>query len=229
MEAPILILVLAAAAGVAAAAALLMGDPLRLRALMLAALALAGAALALAAPPGPPLAAGLAALALTALGALAGALLAAWERSPLSVPRSTRHVLLSLGRVEPRLFRALMSAGALRTAEIPLRLTRQGHAPEHLWFLVSGTARIEKNGDRAELRGPVFLGEISWLTGGAATATVVLEPDSEFVEWDHRDLRRVCDRTPRLRMVLESLIACDLAHKVARGRPPEELAQARSA
>lgn len=217
-------LALIAAPGLLAAVALLLRGELRLRLALLAAFALAAAALLAHAPPGPELRAGLAALLMAALGAVAGFALRRWERMPVSVPRDDRHVLLALGKVEPRLFRDLMEVGELRTAEIPLRLTVAGRSPEHLWFVISGELRLEKGGETTHLEGPLFVGEISWLTHAPSTATVIAQPGAEFVEWDRRELRRAARRNPRLRTALEALVARDLARKVAHGRLPAEFA-----
>ncbi len=130
---------------------------------------------------------------------------------------------MALGKVEPRLFRDLMEVADLRTAEIPLRLTVAGRSPEHLWFLIDGELRLEKEGEVRHLEGPMFIGEISWLTHAPSTATVVVQPGAEFVEWDRRELRRAARRNPRLRTGLEALVARDVARKLAHGRLPAEV------
>lgn len=151
------------------------------------------------------------------------------SRARFSVPADQRDLLDALRPLEPGLFRRLMRAGGLVVADAPLALTEEGRAPDALWFVPEGVVRIGKFGEWSEVQGPCFIGEIAWLQGVPATATVELPPGGVVVRWPREALARATRRSPRLATALEALIAQDMARKVAAGRPRVAPAAARGA
>lgn len=146
-----------------------------------------------------------------------GALLA--SRRPSIVPERQRGLREAMGGMEPGLFTRLMRLGDELRAGGPVEMTRQGERPDALWFLVSGRARLDKNGQSDVLEGPCFVGEIGWLTSSAATADVTALPGASMVRWDRVVLLRTTRRSVRLENALNAAIAADMARKVAIGRP----------
>ncbi len=165
----------------------------------------------------------LAAMGLVALGALIGLARGAWSGSQVSIRARNRPLRRSLGPIAPDAFRSLMRLAERRTLAAPQRLTREGWAPEHLWYLAEGALRVERNGQAVEVDGPFFVGEVSFVTGAVAPATITALPGAELLEWDGKALRRAFRADPTLRPALESVLARDLARKISAVRPAPEL------
>ena len=68
-----------------------------------------------------------------------------------------------------------------------------------------------------------FIGEVSFMLGGMATATVTIEKGGVYYEWRKDKLRKVLENQPRLSQAFEALIGRDMAKKVASGYRAEEL------
>ncbi len=156
------------------------------------------------------------------IASLQGIVRLIWSRQPLAVPKGTEHIFARIGNIEPGLFRSLMSVGKLRKTETSMILTTESTEPETLWFVVSGEIVLERKGHPSvTLRDAGFVGEIAWVSGGGASATVILKPGAEVVEWPHADLLKATKRSQRLELALEALIAQNLAQKLAFSAPLE--------
>ncbi|MDF2233454.1 cyclic nucleotide-binding domain-containing protein [Albimonas sp. CAU 1670] len=217
---------LAAGAGALAALALILRDPLRLRLLILLAAACGVAsAVMLEGRVDPRRALELATLGLglAALGAVLGLARAAWSASAVSVRARNRPLRRAFGPIPPAAFRALMRLAERRTLTQPQRLTREGWAPEQLWYLVEGVLRVEQDGRATEVEGPFFVGEVSFVTGATAPATITALPGADLLEWDGKALRRAFRADPSLRPAVEAILGRDLARKVSAARPAAEL------
>jgi hypothetical protein len=113
-------------------------------------------------------------------------------------------------------FRKLMKVGTwVRSAE-PVLLTREGHMPEELYYVLEGSLSIQKSGREIKVQPAAFIGELAYLREMPATATVRLLPPGLFVSWKHAELNRVLAHDEALRLAMAMLINNDLAEKVAR-------------
>lgn len=84
-------------------------------------------------------------------------------------------------------------------------LTRQGERGREFMVIVSGAAKVEKDGELVNELGPSdFLGEIALLSDVPRTATVTTTADTTVLVLTDRAFKRVADRIPA---VHESLIA----------------------
>jgi CRP-like cAMP-binding protein len=88
--------------------------------------------------------------------------------------------------------------------------------PDALFFVLDGTIVISKGERRFTVGSGVFIGEIAWLLGTAATATVEVSPGARYVEWDAAHLRTLLTRSPDLRIAFESMLNRDLAGKLGK-------------
>ena len=157
---------------------------------------------------------------LIGMASLQGVIRLTWSRMPLAIPKDMEHIYSRIGNIEPGLFRALMKIGTVTKTKTPKILTREDLRPNALWFVVSGELILERDkSPAANLREGGFVGEIAWLRGGGASATVTLKTGAEVIEWRHVDLRRAARRSQRLELALDALIAQDLARKLAASTP----------
>jgi CRP-like cAMP-binding protein len=97
------------------------------------------------------------------------------------------------------------------------RLTRNGTQPEALYFLLSGTARVSRDGEPVvDLEAGQFVAEMSLITGRPANADVWIAGEAELVSWPVTDLRGIQERQPVLWGRLQSVIGHDLVEKIRR-------------
>ncbi|MGG7566268.1 cyclic nucleotide-binding domain-containing protein [Rhodovulum sp. DZ06] len=143
------------------------------------------------------------------------------SRLALGMREDERAMLSVLGPVEPGLLRRLVRMGETMETREEITLTRQGERPERLWWIIEGRAGVEKDGKRFTIDPQVFVGEVSWMLGGPATATVTLPPGARCVSWDRSALRRRLGRRPRLEEAMHAMIGMDMARKVARSHQAE--------
>lgn len=83
----------------------------------------------------------------------------------------------------------------------------QGERGAEMFVLVSGAARVERDGQSLGEREPgTVLGEIALIDGGPRTATVTLTTDSRLLVLARREFHAMLDEFPDVRMqVLETV------------------------
>ena len=87
------------------------------------------------------------------------------------------------------------------------RILSQGDRGAEMFVLVSGAARVERDGDVLADAGPgTVLGEIALLDGGPRTATVTLAEPSRMLVLARREFGALMDEFPEVRLqVLETV------------------------
>ncbi|MGI9350552.1 MAG: cyclic nucleotide-binding domain-containing protein [Rhizobiaceae bacterium] len=122
-----------------------------------------------------------------------------------------------LAGIERAHARKLVKLGAWTEVQEDVTLITQDTCPGHLKFLVSGEARVERNG---RVIGSVtagdFLGEMSYLTGKMATASVMTSQPTRYLAFDRKVLRDHLARNPEVRHALESSFNRNLVDKLAK-------------
>jgi CRP/FNR family transcriptional regulator, cyclic AMP receptor protein len=83
----------------------------------------------------------------------------------------------------------------------------QGDRGAEMFIVVSGSARIERDGESLGERGAgEVLGEIALLDGGPRTATVTLTEDSRLLVLARREFQSMLDEFPDVRLhILETV------------------------
>ena len=88
------------------------------------------------------------------------------------------------------------------------RIMSQGERGAEMFVLVSGTARIERDGESLGDRGPgEVLGEIALLDGGPRTATVTLTEPSRLLVLARREFQTLLDEFPEVRLQILETVA----------------------
>jgi CRP-like cAMP-binding protein len=89
--------------------------------------------------------------------------------------------------------------------------------PASLFYLVNGSARVERAGRPIGMVGPGdFLGEMSYLTGSAATATVTSVTPLRYLAFERTNLRAFLERNDDVRHALESGFNRNLIDKLVK-------------
>ncbi|MFZ1814674.1 MAG: cyclic nucleotide-binding domain-containing protein [Rhizobiaceae bacterium] len=94
-------------------------------------------------------------------------------------------------------------------------LINEDTVPDGLFFLVNGSARIERKKRKVGMVGPGdFLGEMSYLTGKDATATVTSVTPIRFLTFDREALRSHLARNIEVRQAIEAGFNRNLVEKL---------------
>lgn len=96
------------------------------------------------------------------------------------------------------------------------QLTREGAYGHEFFVIVSGRARVDRDGRRLADLGPGdFLGEIALIDGQPRSATVTVEEPSRLLVLGHREFNSLLDSRQQVRLrVLEAL-----AGRIRRSEP----------
>ena len=121
-----------------------------------------------------------------------------------------------LPSIEPSEFRKLLRAGKWVTAASDTVLTREGERPDHVYFVLDGAVDVDKSGRKIPVKTGVFVGELAFLSGRPATATVTVAPKSLYYSWPREALQMARDKDQQLAGALGSILNADLADKLAR-------------
>lgn len=146
-----------------------------------------------------------------------------YSRLPIGIPADQWPIFKALEGLEPGEFRQLMGLGAMKFAEDNVVLTTENVDCECLYFAISGDLNGDKGGRRFKMYAGEFIGEVSFMLGGMATASVTIERGGVYYEWPKEKLRKVLENQPRLAQAFEALIGRDMAKKVASGYREEAL------
>jgi hypothetical protein len=120
--------------------------------------------------------------------------------------------LQGLGKFEAR---RLLDLGSWIDAPEGTRLTRQGELVENLVYLTEGTVAVMVGGRRVATCAPgSFVGEMSLVGGGPASADTVVETSARYWAVPMATVIKLRDQNSRLVAALEVAIAHDLKSKV---------------
>jgi CRP-like cAMP-binding protein len=113
--------------------------------------------------------------------------------------------------------RRLMKLGAWTQVGEGFLMIREETEPSHLIFVVKGTAIVERRGKRVGIAGAGdFLGEMSYLSGKNATATVISETPMRYLAFDRVALRRHLARNIEIRHAIEAGFNRNLVEKLVK-------------
>jgi len=119
--------------------------------------------------------------------------------------------------LSPGQFRKLLKIGRAETAASHLGITLEGKELEELFFVLDRNITIEKKGSRAAIPSDTFIGEIAFLLGEPASATVTLEPGTPYFVWNKKQLKALMLAKPDLGNSLSLAMNKKMAQKIAVG------------
>lgn len=149
------------------------------------------------------------------------------ERASLTLPEKDAPMLRqSFAGLDDAQIARLLKAADWRDAQPGETLTKQDNAVDSLFFLCSGRASVEVNGSfETYLEKGSFIGEIAYLTGNLATATVVIDEPSRVLAFSKLRMAKVTDRDSRIAGIIYELLGRDLAQKMRRSNTRRVLLQ----
>ena len=118
-------------------------------------------------------------------------------------------------------FMKLMRVAEWRSVEIGHQFAEQGKVIDGLNLLFNGEVIIERNGEElGHGRDGSMIGEMSFIQGGAATATVLSTRACRYVHWPKEQLTSLLNRNPSMDIAMKHVFSLDLTRNLA-GPEPE--------
>ena len=121
----------------------------------------------------------------------------------------------SFPTLHPGQFRRMMRNADWVTAPEDTILTQEGKRPDHLFLVSKGAVLLQRGRKSIEIGPGNFVGEISFLIDGPASATVTAPKGTEYVRWERSSLVAIMDKSPRLSNALSAMFNKDIAGKLA--------------
>jgi CRP-like cAMP-binding protein len=137
------------------------------------------------------------------------------ERSTFGMSEEMLTLYRSFPNFNPGQFRKMMKCATINLAKTETVLIDQNVMPTHLFLTVTDGFMLQRDTLNAELGPGNFLGEISFLLGGPATATVTAKPGSSYVAWDLGKLHYMMEKSPTMSNAISVLLNRDVARKLA--------------
>ncbi|MDP6367494.1 MAG: cyclic nucleotide-binding domain-containing protein [Nitrospinota bacterium] len=115
-------------------------------------------------------------------------------------------------------FLKLMRMGEWGTAKPGVEVATQGEALHDLKLIYNGEVVVEQDGNEVvHSRDGTLVGEMSFIQGGNATATVRALRPTRYVSWPKEELRKLLKRNPTMDLAMQTVFSVDLMHKLTGG------------
>tara|TARA_Y100000739_G_scaffold228090_1_gene239032 strand:- start:901 stop:1584 length:684 start_codon:yes stop_codon:yes gene_type:complete len=112
-------------------------------------------------------------------------------------------------------FMKLMRIAEWRDAEKGEKFATQGKPVDGLLLLFSGEVSIERDGSEIGTASDgALIGEMSFIQGGDASATVTTNVKSRYVFWPEEALRGLLRRNPNIDIAINHVFGLDLTRKL---------------
>lgn len=143
------------------------------------------------------------------------------ERSTVGMSAKMIDLYGAFPTLNPGQFRRIMKSADLVLADEDTYICREGERLDHLFLVASGHVRFQRDGVEGHIGKGNFVGEISYLIDGPATADVIVPRGAEYVQWDKANLAKQTQKSPALSNALSALFNRDIAAKLASSRPTQ--------
>lgn len=141
------------------------------------------------------------------------------ERSTFGMSARDKQIYKAFQTLTPGQFKRVINLADHHLAETQTQVLTEGIASDRLFFLETDGFILEKQGVRYPAKGPGFIGEIVFLQGGVASASVFVPQGARYVSWSVDDLKRLMKRRQPISNALVARFSADLAVKLAQSVP----------
>jgi hypothetical protein len=118
----------------------------------------------------------------------------------------------SLSKLE---FRKILRAGEWHSVAPGFAFTHEGQPVGYLYYLLKGDVEAHlRDGTVTPRADGSVIGEVSFRTGGAATASVIARSPCLTMRWPQPGLKALCGRNDAIRHAVNELVSSQLAHKL---------------
>lgn len=143
------------------------------------------------------------------------------ERSTLRMSQEDRGLFTHFPTLSPGQFRRVLKTATRYKVSKPTELLGEGQDVEQLYLIFADQYEVTKQGQTYVARGPAFVGEIAFLTGGRSSASVTVPEGTRVVAFDSAALKKVMARKAAIHNGMVALFGEDMAAKVAASVPIE--------
>lgn len=117
-------------------------------------------------------------------------------------------------------FMKLMRIGQWLQAKPGQVMASENQPIESVMLIYNGIVGVEKDGQEvAKLKDGNFIGELTYITGGAATATVKALQPTRYIAWPKDAMRQLLNRNPSMRFAMQAVLSTDLSKKLMHRAP----------
>ena len=114
-------------------------------------------------------------------------------------------------------FKKLIEAASWKTSEKGETLIFEGQVNGDLMLITEGKCEVRlPQGAVAELSNGDFIGEMSFLSGKASSATVSAAQKVDYIIWDRAKLNKLFTKSPTLQTSIKSAMSNQLTDKIVR-------------
>lgn len=140
------------------------------------------------------------------------------ERYLISLTHEETILYHSLGSFTPGQFRKIMKIAKWQSRISPSIVTYEDQSCDRLFYVLEGEVTIIKQGESFSRNGNMFIGEVGFMLGIPASATVTISANTNYVEWRTEDLTKLFSKSQNIENAFKALFNFDLAKKVAVSR-----------
>jgi hypothetical protein len=117
-------------------------------------------------------------------------------------------------------FMKLMRIGKWLEAKQGEVLAAEKQSLDAVMLIYNGLVGVETNGTEvARLKDGNFIGEVSFITGGEASATVRALTPTRYIAWPKEAISHLLNRNPNMRFAMQSMLSTDLSKKLMHRAP----------
>src|SRR6476646_7406355 len=123
-----------------------------------------------------------------------------WERTGIRFTEAEKELHETLfKKFAPFEFMKLMRIAEWRQVALGEIVTTEGQQLDEVMLIYNGLLAVEVKGEKkAELQDGHFIGEVSFISGGAATATVRAIEPTRYIAWPRKEIDRLLARNPSM-------------------------------
>ena len=117
-------------------------------------------------------------------------------------------------------FMKLMRIGKWLEAKQGETLATEKQPINAVMLIYNGLVGVETGGKEvAKLKDGNFIGEVSFITGGEATATVRALMPTRYISWPKEAISQLLNRNPSMRFAMQAMLSTDLSKKLMHRAP----------
>ncbi len=138
------------------------------------------------------------------------------ERNEVSFTEEEKELYETLFKnFAPFEFMKLLRVGDWLEAKKDQLLAIEEKPLDQVMLIYNGLVNVESAGQTlAQLKDGSFIGEMSFITGGTATATVRAIEPTRYLSWSKADLSQLLNRNPSMRIAMQTVLSADLTKKL---------------
>ena len=121
-------------------------------------------------------------------------------------------------------FMKMMRIGRWQSAPVGHQFIRQGDELDELTLIYNGEVAVEINGKQvSRTRDGALIGEISFIKGGPATATVTACGPVRYLVWPKLELQNLLKRNPSMDISMKTVFSMELIKKIGGDDMPAQI------